>query len=193
MLKERSNTMPLQSKVIVFVVASAGIAWVSRASLRDFRSHGFYRFFAWEAILALFLLNVGYWFYQPFSLHQIIAWSLLVVSLFLVIHGFQLLRMVSKSARERSNPALMDFERTTELVTVGVFRYIRHPLYSSLLFLAWGVFFKHPSWVGLFLAGIATFFLTMTARIEEAENMAFFGTAYESYMKQTRMFIPFLF
>jgi protein-S-isoprenylcysteine O-methyltransferase Ste14 len=103
------------------------------------------------------------------------------------------LRMVSKSARERSNPALMDFERTTELVTVGVFRYIRHPLYSSLLFLAWGVFFKHPSWVGLFLAGIATFFLTMTARIEEAENMAFFGTAYESYMKQTRMFIPFLF
>jgi protein-S-isoprenylcysteine O-methyltransferase Ste14 len=193
MLKERSNTMPLQSKVIVFVVASAGIAWVSRASLRDFRSHGFYRFFAWEAILALFLLNVGYWFYQPFSLHQIIAWSLLIVSLFLVIHGFQLLRMVSKSARERSNPALMDFERTTELVTVGVFRYIRHPLYSSLLFLAWGVFFKHPSWVGLFLAGIATFFLTMTARIEEAENMAFFGTAYESYMKQTRMFIPFLF
>ena len=185
--------MPLQSKVIVFVVASAGIAWVSRASLRDFRSHGFYRFFAWEAILALFLLNVGYWFYQPFSLHQIIAWSLLVVSLFLVIHGFQLLRMVSKSARERSNPALMDFERTTELVTVGVFRYIRHPLYSSLLFLAWGVFFKHPSWVGLFLAGIATFFLTMTAKIEEAENMAFFGTAYESYMKQTRMFIPFLF
>jgi protein-S-isoprenylcysteine O-methyltransferase Ste14 len=78
-------------------------------------------------------------------------------------------------------------------VTVGAFRYIRHPLYSSLLFLAWGVFFKHPSWVGLFLAGIATFFLTMTARIEEAENMAFFGTAYESYMKQTRMFIPFLF
>jgi len=193
MLKERSNSMPLQSKVIVFVVASAGIAWVSRASLRDFRSHGFYRFFAWEAILALFLLNVGYWFYQPFSLHQIIAWSLLVMSLFLVIHGFQLLRMVSKSARERSDPALMDFERTTELVTVGAFRYIRHPLYSSLLFLTWGVFFKHPTWAGLILAGMAAFFLTMTARIEEAENKAFFGAAYETYMKQTRMFIPFLF
>jgi protein-S-isoprenylcysteine O-methyltransferase Ste14 len=193
MLKERSNTMPLQVKVILFIAASAGIAWVSRASLRDFRVHGFYRFFAWEAILALFLLNVGYWFSQPFSLHQVIAWSLLIISLFLVIHGFQLLHMVSKSARERSDPALMDFERTTELVKVGAFRYIRHPLYSSLLFLAWGVFFKHPNWAGLFLAGIATFFLAMTARIEEAENLAYFGTAYETYMKQTRMFIPFLF
>ena len=150
--------MTFQLKVILFIVSSTGIAWVSRASLRDFRSHGFYRFFAWEAILALVLLNVGYWFYQPSSLHQIIAWFLLVVSLALVMHGFQLLRMVSKSARERSDPSLMDFERTTELVTVGAFRYIRHPLYSSLLFLAWGVFFKHPSWAGLFLAGIATFF-----------------------------------
>ena len=77
--------MPLQFKVILFIAASAAIAWVSRASLRHFRSHGFYRFFAWEAILALFLLNVGYWFYESFSLHQIIAWSLLVVSLVLVI------------------------------------------------------------------------------------------------------------
>lgn len=185
--------MTFQLKVILFIVSSTGIAWVSRASLRDFRSHGFYRFFAWEAILALVLLNVGYWFYQPSSLHQIIAWFLLVVSLALVIHGFQLLRMVSKSARERSDPSLMDFERTTELVTVGAFRYIRHPLYSSLLFLAWGVFFKHPAGAGLFLAGVTTLFLTMTARIEEAENIAFFGTVYESYMRQTRMFIPFLF
>ena len=185
--------MPLQFKVILFIVASAGIAWVSRASLRHFRSHGFYRFFAWEAILALFLLNVGYWFYEPFSLHQIIAWSLLVVSLVLVLHGFQLLRVVSKSARARSDPSLMDFERTTELVSVGAFRYIRHPLYSSLLFLAWGVFFKHPTGAGLFLAGITTLFLTLTARIEEAENITFFGPAYESYVKQTRMFIPFLF
>ena len=82
MLKEGSNTVPLQFKVILFIAASAGIAWVSRASLRDFRAHGFYRFFAWEAILALFLLNVGYWFDQPFSLHQVIAWSLLIISLF---------------------------------------------------------------------------------------------------------------
>ena len=69
----------------------------------------------------------------------------------------------------------------------------RHPLYSSLLFLAWGAFFKHPSWVGVSLVLIATFFLTMTARVEETENMHYFDPAYQSYMKRTKMFVPFLF
>ncbi len=185
--------MAFQFKVIVFIVASAGIAWVSWTSLRDFRSHGFYRFFAWEAILALIVLNLDYWFYEPFSMHQIIAWPLLVVSLFLVIHGVQLLRMVGKPDSKRDDPSLLDMEKTTELVKVGAYRYIRHPLYSSLLFLSWGVFFKNPSWVGVFLTVISTLALTMTARMEETENVHFFGLAYRDYMKQTKMFIPFLF
>jgi protein-S-isoprenylcysteine O-methyltransferase Ste14 len=182
-----------QFKVIAFIVASAGIAWVSWASLCDFRSHGFYRFFAWEAILTSILLNLDYWFYKPFSMHQIIAWLLLLVSLFLVIQGVQLLRMVGKPDSKRDDPSLLGMEKTTELVKVGAYRYIRHPLYSSLLFLAWGVFFKNLSWVGGFLTVISTFALTMTARMEETENLHFFGLAYQDYMKQTKMFVPFLF
>ncbi len=185
--------MAFQFKVVVFIAASIGFAWVSRASLRDFRSHGFYRFFAWEAILALVLLNLDYWFDAPFSLHQMISWPLLIISLFWAFQGFRLLGVVNKSAGQRSDPALLDFEKTTDLVTVGAYRYIRHPLYSSLLFLAWGAFFKHPSWVGVPLALIATFFLTITARVEEAENIRFFGPTYQNYMKQTKLFIPFLF
>jgi len=45
----------LTFKLIVFTLATLGIIYVSRLSLRHPRSHGFYRFFAWEAILALFL------------------------------------------------------------------------------------------------------------------------------------------
>lgn len=185
--------MPFQFKVFLFIVASVGIAWVSRASVRDPHSHGFYRFFAWEAILVMILLNLNYWFYAPFSIHQIASWVLLIVSTFLVIHGARLLRLVGKPASQRNDPALIGIEKTTELVTVGAYRYIRHPIYSSLLFLAWGVFFKHPSWVGVSLAVITIFFLTMTAKMEEAENLRFFGATYQRYMKQTKMFIPFLF
>jgi len=139
------------------------------------------------------LLNLDCWFHKPFSHHQIISWLLLIISLFLAIHGFQLLYMVGKPKSERNDPSLIGIEKTTELVRVGAYRYIRHPLYSSLLFLTWGVFFKHPSWAGVFLAGIATFFIRMTAKMEEAENIRFFGSAYQNYMKQTKMFIPFLF
>lgn len=185
--------MTFQFKVVVIIVASVGIAWVSRSSLGNFRSHGFYRFFAWEAIVALILLNLNYWFYKPLSIHQIVSWLLLIISLFLVIHGVQLLLMVGKPDSQRSDPSLIGIKKTTELVTVGAYRYIRHPIYSSLLFLAWGVFFKHPSWVGISLAVVITFFLTITAKIEEAENIRFFGAAYQSYMKQTKMFIHLLF
>jgi len=48
-------------KWLVFVVLTIPIIYVSWASLRNPRSHGFYRFFAWECILGLFLLNRGRW------------------------------------------------------------------------------------------------------------------------------------
>jgi len=192
-LKNGSDNTTFQFKVIVFIVASVGFAWLTRSSLRDFRSHGFYRFFAWEAILALILLNLDYWFHEPFSPHQIISWLLLIVCTYWVIHGVLLLHRVGKPDSKRSDPSLIGIEKTTELVTEGAYRYIRHPLYSSLLFLTWGAFFKQPSLVCVCLAVISTFFLTMTAKMEEAENSRFFGAAYQSYMKQTRMFIPFLF
>jgi len=180
-------------KLITLVVVSAGIAFVSRASLREPRSHGFYRFFAWEFILALVLLNVNDWFRDPFSAHQIVSWLMLTLSAFLVVHGVHLLRKIGKpdSQRNEDGPTI-SFEKTTALVITGAFKYIRHPLYSSLLFLAWGVFFKVPSWVGGILALAATAFLVATAKVEEAENTRFFGPAYRAYMKHTKMFIPFL-
>ena len=180
-------------KFVVFLGATAGLATVSRGSLRDTRSHGFYRFFAWEAILVLILLNLDVWFRDPASWHQIASWCFLLVSLFLVVHGVHLLKRIGKPDERREDDTLVGIERTTALVTEGAYRYIRHPLYSSLLFLAWGVFFKAPSWTGGLLALAATLFLVATARIEEVENAAFFGPAYEAYKEQTRMFIPFLF
>lgn len=84
------------------------------------------------------------------------------------------------------------FENTTTLVRLGAYRYIRHPLYSSLLWLAWGIFFKDPSLPGGVLALAALAFLVATAKVEEAENLHRFGADYAAYMKTTKMFIPFL-
>ena len=180
-------------KVAVFVAGSAGLVLVSRGSLRRVGSHGFFRFFAWEAMLALILLNVDHWLRDPFGLRQIISWLCLCVSLFLVIHGVRLLEMVGRPDERRADASLLGLERTTTLVTVGAYRYIRHPLYSSLLFLTWGALLKSPSWAAVGLATVATGLLTATARAEEAENIRYFGAAYREYMARTRMFIPFVF
>lgn len=180
-------------KLAVFGVGSVGLGIVSRASLKAVGSHGFYRFFAWEAILALLLLNIDYWFVQPFAWYQLIAWALLLVGLFLVIYGVYLLRRIGQQDARREDAPLLAFEKTARLVVVGAYRYIRHPLYSSLLFLNWGIFFKLPSWIGGGLALLATFFLVLTARAEEQEDIRYFGDAYREYMQHTKMFVPFVF
>lgn len=180
-------------KVVCFLVGTVCLVYISRASLSVPRSHGFYRFFAWEAILGLALLNIDVWFRDPFSWHQLISWPLLVLSAFLVIVGVRQLKQMGEPDAQRDDVPMVAFEKTTALVTTGVYRYIRHPLYSSLLFLAWGIFFKTPSWLGGLLALAATLFLVATARIEEAENLRFFGETYREYTKRTKMFIPFLF
>ncbi len=80
-------------KIIIFAGLSAALAYVSRASLKARRSHGFYRFFAWECILGLFLLNFitfRQWFGDPFSVRQLTSWFLLIGSIVPAMHGVHL-------------------------------------------------------------------------------------------------------
>lgn len=179
-------------RIVVFVVASVGPIRASRVPLRSYRVHGFYRFFAWEAVLALFLMNLDYRAYQPFSVHHSIAMVFLVISLLLAFHGFRLLCRRGKLDRQRNDPTLLWVEKTTVLVTAGAYQFIRHPLYCSFIFLTWSTFLVVPSWLGGSLATLATLCLIVAARVEERENIDFFGDAYRDYMKRTKMFIPFV-
>jgi protein-S-isoprenylcysteine O-methyltransferase Ste14 len=172
-------------KVVIFAVVSVAIVFVSWTSLRNPRPYGFFRFFVFESILALILLNLEHWFSDPFSTLQIVSWLLLLSSLTLAVHGFYLLHVIG---RPKSG-----IENTTTLVKQGAYKYIRHPLYSSLLLLGWGVFFKAPSLLSGILVMTTSAFLVATAKVEEAENLHRFGADYAGYKKTTKMFIPFLF
>lgn len=178
--------------VLPFVVASALFAYISRRSLLAPHSHGFPRFFAFEALLALILLNAPRWFDEPLSLHQIFSWGLLALSLGIAIHGFLLLRRFGHPDKEAGQGTNIGFENTTELVVNGIYRYIRHPLYLSLMLLGAGAFLKCPSLVAAVLALTVIVFLVATGRIEEDENRRHFGPVYDDYMRRTKMFIPFL-
>ncbi len=180
-------------QLLIFAAGSLLLIAVSWKSLQHPRSHGFYRFFAWETMLILFLLNVRYWFYQPFAWNQIVAWCLLFLCLFPLAFGVHSLRTRGKPAVQRKgDPALLSFEKTTTLVTSGIYQYIRHPLYSSLFLLTWGIFFKSPSLPGGILSGVSTLFLFQTAKADEAECIDFFGAQYADYMRRTKMFVPYI-
>ncbi len=162
--------------------------------LRSLRSHGFYRFFAFELLAALVLLNVPVWFRDPLSARQLASWCLGAASIGLAVEGFRLLRLVGGPAPAAARDANLAFENTTTLVTVGAYRFIRHPLYASLVALAWCAYLKDPlAPVGTALTLAASGFLAATAAAEERENLEAFGAPYAAYMTRTKRFIPFLF
>jgi protein-S-isoprenylcysteine O-methyltransferase Ste14 len=177
---------------VVFAIGSIPIVWLSRWSLLHPTSHGFSRFFAFEAILALIVLNAPHWFRHAFGAQQVLSWLLLIVSIVLVVWGVSLLRRFGQSRPTSEDSPVFEWENTESLVTTGVYRYIRHPMYSALLFLAWGALLKSVTISTLVLAGVATLALAATAKAEEAENVTRFGQEYRDYMKRTRRFVPFV-
>jgi protein-S-isoprenylcysteine O-methyltransferase Ste14 len=179
-------------KILVFALGTLCLVLLSWRTFRFPGSHGFYRFFAAEALLALIIVNATVWFDDPFTPRQLISWLLLLGSLVLAIHGFVLLHRLGKPRAANDQSADFAFEQTTILIRSGAYKYLRHPLYASLLLLTWGAFLKRATLVSLLLAACATAFLVATALAEEQENLARFGEAYVTYAKTTKRFIPFL-
>jgi protein-S-isoprenylcysteine O-methyltransferase Ste14 len=95
-------------------------------------------------------------------------------------------------ADDKREGDLYTFEKTTRLVETGIFRYVRHPLYGSLLFLTWGIYLKHPDLFLMRIALLSTIFLILTSLVEERENITYFGDKYRVYRNRTKMFLPFL-
>ena len=179
-------------EIVVFVAASVALVYISRDSLRVPKSHGFYRFFAWELMLVLIVMNMKGWYDAPLTLDQMICSVLMSASLLLAIMGYQSLRQFGEQDDSRDHEPLLLFEKTTVLVTRGIFRYVRHPMYSSLIFLDGGLFFKKMSWSSASIALVALVFLLFAALAEEVENIRYFGAKYEDYMKRTKRFVPFV-
>jgi len=180
-------------EALIIFMRSETLLYISRGALSNPNSLGFYRFFAWESIFGLVALNFSVEMANPMAPDQLLSAVLRMTSLGLVIHAVILLMKMGKPTQERADRALLGFEKTSSLVTSGVFKYIRHPMYASLLVLAWGEFLKQVSWLGVFLVLVASVFLWLTAKRDEEECMAYFGSEYQRYMQKTKRFIPFLF
>jgi len=171
-------------RLTILILLSIGLVIWSWKSLWNRQVHGFYRFFTFESLLALILVNAKSWFTDPFSVVQIISWILLLGSIAMAIQGFYLLHKIGRPTQ--------GIEDTTILVRTGVYKYIRHPLYSSLILLGWGAFLKEISILSTVLAVLATILSVAMAMVEEKENLKRFGKEYVSYMKSTKRFLPFL-
>jgi protein-S-isoprenylcysteine O-methyltransferase Ste14 len=178
-------------KLLVFGILSLAALAISWRTIFNIYSHGFYRFFCWECIFWLFVSNCRYWFDDPLSTKQIFSWICLFYSSYLLISGLILMRKIGKPGN-RANKTLYKFEKTSVLVQNGIFKYIRHPLCSSLLFFTWGLFLKNTTYSLFLIAMMSTVFIYLIAIFDERECMRVFGDKYSEYAKERKRFIPFV-
>ena len=171
-----------------YLVLFAGIIFIALfswlLSIKYKRYHGIARFFAFESVFILVLLDLKVWFKNPFSLLQIISWILLTLSAYIAIAGYLLLK-------KKGNPD-GNFENTSLLVKSGLYGYIRHPLYLSVFLVGTGVMLKDTGLLQIVLGLINMTAVYLTSRIEEKEMIVKFGDEYREYIRETKMFIPFV-
>lgn len=80
-----------------------------------------------------------------------------------------------------------------ELITNGVYRYVRHPMYSAFFLWAIAQFLLLPNWVaGLSgIVGFGTLYLFRVGR-EEQLMLEAFGEEYRAYMRRTARVLPWV-
>lgn len=145
------------------------------------------------SIIVLFLLATVQllgWQVSPFPDYT--DWAA-PVGFFIVCIGF----MISVFARftlgaNWANSYEYQIKKQQELVTYGIYQYIRHPIYTGVFLMLFGAEVITQSYLILLYVFILVG-MYWQAKREEEILLEHFGKAYESYIKTSKMFVPFVF
>jgi protein-S-isoprenylcysteine O-methyltransferase Ste14 len=76
-------------------------------------------------------------------------------------------------------------------VTSGIYRYSKHPMYVTMVLLFLGVNIASVSWIFLLFTIISVIGVTRpySVKVEEAQCLGHYGTAYREYMNRTPRWI----
>jgi protein-S-isoprenylcysteine O-methyltransferase Ste14 len=77
------------------------------------------------------------------------------------------------------------------LVTAGPYRYLRHPIYASVLLLVWAGAAANPSWISAALGALATAMLFLRMIFEETLLRRAYPE-YDDYARHTKRVVPLL-
>ncbi len=77
-----------------------------------------------------------------------------------------------------------------ELVTDGIYRYVRHPQYLGLIVITVGLLIQWPTIITLAMWPVLAVMYYRLAKKEEKEALEAYGERYEIYRRHTPMFLP---
>lgn len=86
----------------------------------------------------------------------------------------------------------MSLKESPELVTTGPYAYVRHPIYTGVLFAMFGTILTAGVWWLAVLVVTGSYFIYSATQEEKIMTKEFPDT-YPAYKKRTKMLIPFVF
>ena len=90
----------------------------------------------------------------------------------------------------RNWSATVQLKQDHELVVVGPYRWVRHPIYTGILLGLFGTALVIGEWRGLLALALVAAGFWFKLRHEEAWMRERFGAAYVDYMRHTKALIP---
>jgi protein-S-isoprenylcysteine O-methyltransferase Ste14 len=127
--------------------------------------------------------------FAAYTFHPLQAW----LGLFVAIAALVMFHLTHR-ALGRNWSVSLDVREDHQLVTDGIYRRVRHPMYSAFWLWAIAQALLLPNWVAGF-SGLAGFGILFFGRIAREERMMLetFGDDYRAYMARTGRIFPSIF
>lgn len=137
-------------------------------------------------IIPFFYVISGRPRFADYTFQPILAW----LGLILFVGSLWLFYRVHRELGRNWSDSL-EVREQHALVTDGLYRYVRHPMYSAFFMWALAQALLLPNWIAgpAGLVGFGTLFLFRVGR-EEQMMLQSFGDDYRAYMKRTARLIP---
>lgn len=87
----------------------------------------------------------------------------------------------------------IDSHVKTDLVTTGLYQYIRNPTYLGLFLVCIGIWLIWPTWAVFLFDFTFVLFLEIQVRCEEDHLTSVHGEKYIEYKNRTKRYIPFVY
>lgn len=144
-------------------------------------------------LIAALLLGPGDWFGHSLLREQFVPHTTFVYSSGLVVAVFgAVLAILSRMLLGRNWSATVQLKQEHELITIGPYRLVRHPIYTGLLLLFLGNAVMVGDWRGLLAVAIVFVSFWRKLRLEEEWLTEHFGEPYRLYQARTKALIPAL-
>lgn len=135
-------------------------------------------FCAWELVRRQQDINI-------FSMNSIVGISMVIIGL--------TINLVAAFTLRRSYSSTLEIREDHRLVTHGIFRFIRHPIYLGSIIVSFGVpVFVWTLYGFLILAGLVPLVLHRI-KLEEKMLIEEYGDTYRKYMESTGKLLPFVY